>query len=605
MKKTTFILIISFFSLAQLCAQTIVNTFPENRKLILEEFGGIYCVYCPDGNEIAASILATYPGEVFRINVHGGFWANPEPGDPDFATMYSDAFINESGLIGYPAGTVNRLNFSELEQGNLGTTALSRWNWEAAITQALGEQAVVNVAATSTINYTTNEMEILVEMYYTGSSEASTNYLNIAVLQNNIHAPQAGSDQGNNYLHHSLLRDMITGQWGLPITNTSAGHFESRSFTYPLPNNINGVPLDPPNIELIVFVTESHQNILNATSVNPDYIVANALDANALFLEVPEVICGSQISPIFTLRNDGNETLTSLFIDYQINQEPVQTFEWTGALNTFESTTIPLPSLFIEDLMDTENCLSITVHQPNGNIDQDLNNNSICRTFQSAPASTSAIIKLELKTDDFGFDIYWEVTDEFDNIIASGGNETVAENGGGTQMAQASDPGAYGNNENITKYIELPNEGCYTFTILDDFGDGLCCQYGFGFFYLEDESGNVIFSGSEFSGEQKSPFSYSIYTTVNENTAIHTSLKLFPNPVTKGKLFFEIDFIETESLTIELFSSNLRKQYQATETISPLGTFQGNIDVSLFPSGVYFLKLTTKKGSISKKVIVQ
>ena len=428
MKKITFILIISFLSLVQLCAQTIVNTLPENRKLILEEFGGIYCIYCPDGNEIAASILATYPEEVFRINVHGGFWANPEPGDPDFTTIYSNAFINESGLIGYPAGTINRLNFPELEQGNAGTIALSRWNWEEAAIQALGAQAIVNVAATSIINYTTNEMEILVEIYYTGSSEASTNYLNIAILQNNIHGPQKGADQGNNYLHHNLLRDMITGQWGLPITTTSAGHFESRSFTYPLPASINGILLDPPNIELLVFITESHQNILNATNVNSDYIVTNALDANALFLEIPEVICGNELEPIFTLRNDGNETLTSLFIDYQINQEPVQTFEWTGMLNTFESTIISLPPLFIEGSMDTGNCLSITVHQPNGSTDQDSSNNSICQIFQSAPTSTSSVIKLELKTDDFGFDVYWEITDEFDNIIASGGNETVAEN---------------------------------------------------------------------------------------------------------------------------------------------------------------------------------
>lgn len=42
-------------------AQTIVSTTPENKKVILEEFTGIHCVYCPEGHAIAQAIQNNNP----------------------------------------------------------------------------------------------------------------------------------------------------------------------------------------------------------------------------------------------------------------------------------------------------------------------------------------------------------------------------------------------------------------------------------------------------------------------------------------------------------------------------------------------------------------
>ena len=42
-------------------SQTIVTTNPENKKVILEEYTGIHCTYCPDGHEIAQSLKNQYP----------------------------------------------------------------------------------------------------------------------------------------------------------------------------------------------------------------------------------------------------------------------------------------------------------------------------------------------------------------------------------------------------------------------------------------------------------------------------------------------------------------------------------------------------------------
>ena len=57
--------------------QTIVSTTPENKNAILEEFTGIYCVFCPDGHLIANNLKYSYPNDLFLLNLHTGGYAIP------------------------------------------------------------------------------------------------------------------------------------------------------------------------------------------------------------------------------------------------------------------------------------------------------------------------------------------------------------------------------------------------------------------------------------------------------------------------------------------------------------------------------------------------
>jgi hypothetical protein len=50
--KTPIILFIFLLTSTLVLAQTIVSTSPENKKIVLEEYTGIHCTYCPDGHEL-------------------------------------------------------------------------------------------------------------------------------------------------------------------------------------------------------------------------------------------------------------------------------------------------------------------------------------------------------------------------------------------------------------------------------------------------------------------------------------------------------------------------------------------------------------------------
>ena len=79
--KKLFTLFITLFCVQFLFAQNFVSTTPENKNVILEEFTGIHCGYCPDGHLMAQNFHDANPGDVVLINIHTGSYANPSPGN--------------------------------------------------------------------------------------------------------------------------------------------------------------------------------------------------------------------------------------------------------------------------------------------------------------------------------------------------------------------------------------------------------------------------------------------------------------------------------------------------------------------------------------------
>src|SRR5690554_7217611 len=79
--------------------QTIVSTSPENKNVVLEEFTGIYCVYCPDGHAIAQAIKDASPDRVSLIHIHTGGFANPSGKHPDFRTHYGAPIADRKSVV--------------------------------------------------------------------------------------------------------------------------------------------------------------------------------------------------------------------------------------------------------------------------------------------------------------------------------------------------------------------------------------------------------------------------------------------------------------------------------------------------------------------------
>ena len=500
--KTPIILVIILFISSFVAAQTIVSTNPENKKIILEEYTGIHCTYCPDGHEIAQSLKDANPDNVFIINIHTGGYATPSSGEPDFRTSFGDAIAAQSNLTGYPSGSVNRQYFSNLTMN--GGTAMGRGGWSSATSQVLNQSAYVNLGVEASINVQNNELTVHVEGYYTGDSPQSTNLLNVVLTQNNTLGPQTGGGMGSNYNHMHRLVHMITGQWGFEISTTSSGSFVDETFTYTIPSDYNGVDVNLSELNVIAFISETQQNIISGAEYTPTF---DGLEYSndAAILGIEENLngnCGDSASPVVVIQNSGYDNLTNFSIEYSINNGNTQSHNWSGSLGSLASTSIELPAINYSP-SDT-NSINITISDDDNN-----QNNSNDFYFNQSSSYDTAIVTLNLVTDNYASETSWQLTDSSGYIIAQNGS-----------LSNAS---------TYSTEIEIPtSDECYTFTINDTYGDGICCAYGVGSYSITDDSGNTIISGGEFSSVDTSTFR--VGETLGINSIFENDLNIFPNP---------------------------------------------------------------------------
>lgn len=176
MKKKLLFLIAFIGLIANINAQTLVSTDVQKKNVVLEEYTGIHCVYCPQGHAIAQALKDENPGDVVLINIHTGSYANPYSGEPDFRTEFGDAIAGQSNLTGYPSGSVNRHVFPDLASS--GGTAMGRGSWTTAAGRIFVEDSPVNVGASTSYNAATRELTVNVELYYTSDSPEPSNFIN-------------------------------------------------------------------------------------------------------------------------------------------------------------------------------------------------------------------------------------------------------------------------------------------------------------------------------------------------------------------------------------------------------------------------------------------
>lgn len=550
-----------------LFSQTIVSTDPENRKAILEEFTGINCVYCPDGHAIANTLKANYPDDFFVINIHQGGFATPGAGQPDFRTPFGTAIVNQSysgAGFGYPSGTVNRQNFPGREMTAPGTTAMGRNFWTLSSVETIGQPSYLNMGVEASIDVNTRELTVHVEAYYTGDSPVGTNKLNVALLQNNTLGPQTGGGMGNNYVHMHRLVHMVTGQWGVDVNTTTEGSFVDETFTYTIPNDYNGVPVDfyEAEMEVVVFMTETQQNVISGNGAYATYTgLANNNDAAIQSVVEIDSQCSGVLAPTIKVQNLGLEPLTSLDIEYSINGGTPEIYTWSGNLTSLLIDEIELPEISYDILASNELVISISD-------DDDNSNNEYSANFDEAIES-SYELDLTIQTDGWGTEVRWNIKSADGTTIAQGG--------------------PYGNNQTINVPTITVTDDCYTFNLIDTYGDGG------GPVSLVDSDGLVIYStaGNYGSGESTNFSTTGNPLSLNDNTL--DQVVLYPNP-TYG--IVNVKANSPVSLSVFDITGKLIESFEGVNNGE-------NIDLSTLQAGMYLVKINDGLKQQTQKLIIK
>ena len=579
MKKFTLALLALLSMTYVANAQQYVSTDPANRNVILEEFTGRNCGYCPDGHLIANNIMAANPGRVWAINVHSGGYAPTTY--PNFNTSASATILSGFSVTGFPSGVVNRST----------AAAQGRGSWNNLANQQLAMAAECNVAGVVRINPGTRVATVTVEVYYTGNSSVDQNYLTVAMLQDSIMGSQSGASSNpaqvvnGTYCHMHVLRDMITPTWGEAITPTTQGTLITKTYEYQIPESIgnpNGVDVVLDHIFFLAWVSEQYQGtptrpILNACELEKTYMTDDPIHPtmNDVAQQV-SASCSMEKNFEFSVTNIGLETLTSMKFNVQV-ADMTQELDWTGELPSGETAKM---GFVMEIPFGTYNgMLSIT--EANGEpFECDMAFTAESQEWAELDEEGDVTdIKVYIVQDQFGEQITWDIINSNGDIVAQGGPYQHLMGSGSTQV----------NVENVTG---IPTNECYMFRIYDNNNNGICCNYGNGYYYLKDVKGDRFIEGSGDYGAGTTNL-FSIHKhgdAVGETPA--SSLFVYPNPANST-----INVYGQGVSVVELYNS-LGQKVATVE-----GSEYTSIDVTSFDNGVYVVRVIDNEGVVTTKKV--
>ncbi|MCH2231718.1 MAG: cellulase family glycosylhydrolase [Crocinitomicaceae bacterium] len=161
-------------------------------------------------------------------------------------------------------------------------------------------------------------------------------------------------------------------------------------------------------------------------------------------------ICSDSISPEVVLNNYGSSDLSSVIINYSIDNGTPMSYTWNGILTSGQSVSISLPSQYLSSGSHSFNATTIS---PNGVLDSVSVNDSETSTFNVL--GSGVLAQVNLQTDCWGTEVNWILSDSQNNPVGSGG--TYGNGAAGTLVSE--------------EFCLV--DSCYTFTINDSFGDGM------------------------------------------------------------------------------------------------------------------------------------
>lgn len=257
MKLVSIILVLVAASSFQAKAQTLTDTLPHKKNVLLEEFTGVECNSCPYGHIEIDSLKKLHPNRVFAAGMHSFSTGHttPYPGDQDLRRKFPDDLRTKiSDLGGIPAGIVSRRTFN-------GKEARIFWPFkgfhepiDSCVNVVLNENSPFNIGLKADYDSTNKTLSIKTEVYTT---EAVTgNYkLHVYFIESNIIVDQLnGSTVIHDYNEKHVYRESLTPTWGASLITTSAKKGALFNSTFTTKNDSN---YHMNNVEVIAFVTDN------------------------------------------------------------------------------------------------------------------------------------------------------------------------------------------------------------------------------------------------------------------------------------------------------------------------------------------------------------
>lgn len=286
--------------------------------------------------------------------------------------------------------------------------------------------------------------------------------------------------------------------------------------------------------------------------------------------------CSNTFNPVIKLINKGTTTtITSAVITYSLNNGANQTYNWTGNLLPTEEVFVTLPQVTFP--IGTYTAIFELTSINNGMDDYTFNNKKYA-TFETNEAEifNTSTIQVSITTDEYGEETTWTLTNSSGMIVASGG--------------------PYESEQTFNQTISVENNECYEFIIIDDFADGMCCEFGEGSYSVTTSNGQVIANGGNFEDSERTTFG--INMTMSTHDFILKNISLYPNPA-QNQISINVKNGTSWPSNIEIL--NTLGQKIMSKNINDTNDL--TLDVYSLSNGIYFIRMNVDNENIVLRFI--
>lgn len=306
---------------------------------------------------------------------------------------------------------------------------------------------------------------------------------------------------------------------------------------------------------------------------------SNPADVSALSYEAANVHCEGSYTPIVKIQNNGTSPLTAATVTVTQAGTTVSTGTYTGTLATYATATVNCSA--ITNFMGGALVVTVTTAG-----DASAANNAINASVSSAMIASNQYVTVNITTDRYATETSWTIKNAAGTTVASGG-------GYGPDLA------ATGQTVETPVIANLVPNTCYTFEVLDSFGDGMCCQYGNGAYAIVDASGATLASGAEFGDSEQKVFKTGV-AGLNELETI--ALNVFPNPASD---LVNVSF-EANNNDFSVSLVDIQGRTIASKSFTNLvGSQLVSFSTESIAKGSYIVTVTSNGATTTKNVVVR
>jgi len=312
-----------------LCSVSILlslsTTFAQQRLVLTESFSQASCGPCASQNPALEALMVANSTKVVAVKYQVS-WPGTDPMNAQNPTEI-DARVDYYGISGVPDRVLDGTNMDVTQ---------------SAINTRYSVASPVDMSVSHVMNSSTNTIDITVTITAPQIWNPTNTVMQLAMIERTISFANAPGSNGETEFHN-VMRKMVPNVSGSPIV---ASNFSSANGTQTFTFTGVAIPSYIYDLNEIGFVAwaqnnttkEVYQAAYSAPIPLPNYGVVSSLST-------PGYSCASELTgAVAVLENTGANEITSATVNYRIDNNAVETAQFTGSLAVGATTNFPIPT---------------------------------------------------------------------------------------------------------------------------------------------------------------------------------------------------------------------------------------------------------------------